>query len=178
MIVFYSAENWQNARRDENSHLHLIKPITLYLDLNKFLYPDNINFPAYVFFFSTKSKFHHHFSWKISGKIPNINMRISDTRLFNILKHIQSISFPSLKDRATEQAELWATTFDADTTQTTLEAIENMNPMKVSLEGMDNENHDLESQFQEQLTQVEATFKILQVRFHMRSKILFLTMIL
>ncbi|CAF4357354.1 unnamed protein product, partial [Rotaria sordida] len=39
-------ENWQNARQQETTRLHLIKPITLSINLFKCLYLDNANFPA------------------------------------------------------------------------------------------------------------------------------------
>jgi hypothetical protein len=45
-----SDDDWKDACQKENTRLHLIKPITLYMNVFKCNYPDNINFPAYVLF--------------------------------------------------------------------------------------------------------------------------------
>ncbi|CAF1073014.1 unnamed protein product [Rotaria sordida] len=144
-------ENWQNARQQETTRLHLIKPITLSINLFKCLYSDNANFPA----------------WKISGQIPLVSVRISDMRLFKIIKHIQSLPFPQSKYRTItdieNETELWMTPTLIDTTQQTLETIENMTPMKKILEKLANENQKIENKFEEQLTQIEANFKLSQI---------------
>jgi len=36
-------------------------------------------------------------SWKVAGNIPSVDLRLSDTRLFQIIDHIQSIPFPESK---------------------------------------------------------------------------------
>ncbi|CAF1256037.1 unnamed protein product [Rotaria sordida] len=144
-------ENWQNARQQETTRLHLIKPITLSINLFKCLYSDNANFPA----------------WKISGQIPLVSVRISDMRLFKIIKHIQSLPFPQSKYRTItdieNETELWMTPTLIDTTQQTLETIENMTPMKKILEKLANENQKIENKFEEQFTQIEANFKLSQI---------------
>src|ERR1700722_7008636 len=70
------------------------------------------------------------FSWKISGQIPAVNMRLSDMRLFKIIKHLQSLSFPRSTTTVENQIESWT----IDTTQQTLETIETMTPMKKILQ--------------------------------------------
>jgi len=45
-----SDENWRNALQEENTRLHLIKPITLYTNIFKCIYSDNMNFSTYVLF--------------------------------------------------------------------------------------------------------------------------------
>ena len=35
--------------------------------------------------------------WKITGNIPNIELRISDKRLFQLINHIQSVPFSQSK---------------------------------------------------------------------------------
>ena len=37
------------------------------------------------------------FSWKVAGNIPSVDLRLSDTRLFQIMHHVQSIPFPESK---------------------------------------------------------------------------------
>ncbi|CAF4608864.1 unnamed protein product [Rotaria sp. Silwood1] len=144
-------ENWQNARQQEATHLHLIKPITLNINLFKCLYSNNVNFPA----------------WKISGQIPTVNVRISDMRLFKIIKHIQSLSFPQ-SNRQTitntqNKTELWTMTPLVDITQQTLETIENITSMKKALETLADENQEIQNKIEEQFTQIEANFKISQI---------------
>lgn len=44
--MIHSDENWQDARGEESTRLHIIKPITLYTNIFKCIYPDSIDFPA------------------------------------------------------------------------------------------------------------------------------------
>jgi len=148
-------ENWQTARQEENTRLHLIKPITLYTNFFKCIYSNNINFPTYVLFEIIYLFFNfNNFSWKISGQISDINMRISDAGLFKIIKHIQSFSFSQSKYSSittTEmQTELWTVTPLTDT-QETFETIETL------------VKENKPDEFEEQFTQIEANFEISKV---------------
>jgi len=72
-------------------------------------------------------------------------MKISDTRLFKITKHIQSFSFPQSKKNTTdEETDLWITT---STIQQTFETIEILTKEKTSNE----------------FTQIEAKFELSKV---------------
>lgn len=44
--------------------------------------------------------FHVSFSWKVAGNIPSVDLHLSDTRLFQIIHHMQSIPFPESKTPA------------------------------------------------------------------------------
>lgn len=35
--------------------------------------------------------------WKVAGNIPNIELRLSDKRLFHLINHVQSVPFPESK---------------------------------------------------------------------------------
>ena len=39
-------ESWENARKEKNTRLHLIKPMELELDVGKCLYSDDAVLPA------------------------------------------------------------------------------------------------------------------------------------
>jgi hypothetical protein len=71
-------------------------------------------------------------------------MKISDTRLFKITKHIQSFSFPQSKKIIDEETNLWVTT---PTIQQTFETIEILTKEKTSNE----------------FTQIEAKFELSKV---------------
>jgi hypothetical protein len=92
------------------------------------------------------------FSWKISGQIPAVNMRLSDMRLFKIIKHFQSLSFP----QSINENESWA---ESPSGINTLEIIETMTPMKKILQ----EFADEDQKIKEQLTQLEANFELSQI---------------
>ncbi|CAF4497379.1 unnamed protein product [Rotaria socialis] len=148
-------ENWQDARQQESTHLHLIKPITLYINLYKCIFTDSINLPL----------------WKISGQIPAINMRISDMRLFNIVKHMQSLPLPeSKKQSKTNEAETWTRVPSIDITQLTLETIENMAHLKKLLPTVADESQEIVEKVQEQFAQFEANFKISQIEISLEEE--------
>jgi len=71
-------------------------------------------------------------------------MRISDTRLFKIIQHIQSFSLPQSKNTTDEETDIWG---KAPTTQQTFETIETLTEEKES----------------NNLTQIEANFELSKV---------------
>ena len=58
----------------------------------------------------------------MSGRIPDVNLRISDMRLFQIIQHLQSFSFPQTQTIDVPQTPIW-TTPPTDITLETLAAI-------------------------------------------------------
>ena len=40
-------ENWENARKEKNTRLHLIKPMELEMNVDKCIYNDDAILPAY-----------------------------------------------------------------------------------------------------------------------------------
>jgi hypothetical protein len=90
-------------------------------------------------------------------------MRLSDTRLFKIVQHIQSLPFPKSKHSSITMTE----TFIKTTTQQTLKTIEDMTPVKKIREKVANEDQDIEikpSEFIEQFIQFEGNFELSQVK--------------
>jgi hypothetical protein len=45
-VVAILDEDWQSARRDKDTRLHLIKPLSLELDVDKCIYSDDSVLPA------------------------------------------------------------------------------------------------------------------------------------
>ncbi len=89
------------------------------------------------------------FRWKISGQIPEVNIRISDMRLFQIMNHLQSFSFPQSKKTNDEEIQTWTTT---TTIQQTLETIDSL---------IDEKEVEMNS---DELIQIEANFELSKVR--------------
>lgn len=58
----------------------------------------------------------------MSGRIPDVNLRISDMRLFHIMQHLQSFSFPQTETIDVPQTPIW-TTPPTDMTLETLAAL-------------------------------------------------------
>lgn len=80
---------------------------------------------------------------------------------------MKSISFPQSNRQAVNKienkSELWSTTSENYITEQTLQAIENITTTKKLQEKDNNENQENENQLQQQITNVEVRFKILQV---------------
>lgn len=45
----------------------------------------------------------------MSGRIPDVNLRISDMRLFQIIQHLQSFSLPQVEPIDAPQTPIWTT---------------------------------------------------------------------
>ncbi|CAF4338339.1 unnamed protein product, partial [Rotaria sordida] len=75
-------ESWEKVRQEKDTRLHLIKPLELDLDLGRCIYTDDANLPA----------------WKVAGNLPNVDLRLSDKRLFQIINHMESIPLPKSKN--------------------------------------------------------------------------------
>ncbi|CAF3586652.1 unnamed protein product [Adineta steineri] len=155
LIYANQNESWENARKEKNTRIHLIKPMELELDVGKCIYNDDAVLPA----------------WKVAGNIPSVDLRLSDTRLFQIMQHIQSIPFPESKTGAIVQATVDAESVPVqplvNNTEETLEAVEGMTPVKKTKEKVEAEEQpekkDTEEKKKEsegQLTQLEATFTL------------------
>ncbi|CAF3740023.1 unnamed protein product, partial [Rotaria sordida] len=159
--LLYANQNddWNNARVQRDSPMHLIKPITIRVDIDKCIYSDNAILPA----------------WKIGAHISTIDGRVSDARIFGINKIIQSIPFPELKEEEEVVTEILveSKTFEVAVphrdTQKTLEAVENTTPVQKILqeassaeeEGQTNDQtpeKNIESQ--DQVIELEATFEL------------------
>ncbi|UJR35157.1 hypothetical protein I4U23_027926 [Adineta vaga] len=169
LIYANKNENWETARKEKNTRLHLIKPMELEMDVDKCIYSDDAVLPA----------------WKIAGNVPGVELRLSDKRLFHIINHIQSIPFPESKHPVNETATLEAETTTAQSLlsnpEQTLETVEGMTPVKKNLEKAeaDENNEDnvdepivkkplteKKSDFEGQLTQLEATFTLDKIVLH------------
>ena len=80
-------------------------------------------------------------------------MRISDMRLFQIMKHLQSFSFPSTKIITDVSIETWTTASDAQQTLETIDGITEEKPVDINAQ---------------ELVQIEANFELPKVRFELR----------
>ncbi|CAF1500774.1 unnamed protein product, partial [Rotaria sordida] len=88
LLYLKQNENWIDFLLQEDSPSHLIKPITLTLDVGKLINIENNKLPI----------------WKVNGEIHSIELNISDTRLIGCLNLIQSIPFPqSIKQNEQDQ---------------------------------------------------------------------------
>ena len=45
-MIFHLDENWEDARKEKNTRLHLIKPMELEMDVDKCIYSDDDILPA------------------------------------------------------------------------------------------------------------------------------------
>ncbi|CAF1260195.1 unnamed protein product [Adineta steineri] len=140
-------ESWESARKEKNTRIHLIQPMELELDVDKCIYNDDAVLPA----------------WKVAGNIPSVDLRLSDTRLFRIMQHIQSIPFPKSKTNAIAQAPVDVESVPAQSLvidmEETLEAVEGITSVKKTKEKKKKE-------FKGQLTQLEAMFTLDKIDLH------------
>ncbi|CAF0751812.1 unnamed protein product [Rotaria sordida] len=154
-------ESWEQARKEKNTRLHLIKPMELEVDVDKCIYNDDAVLPA----------------WKIAGNVPNIELRLSDKRLFQIINHIQLIPLPESKHSINDQSlivEAEATTAQSllSNSEQTYEAVEGMTPVKKTLEESEVDEESTEDTEEEQndgerqLTQLEAIFTLDRIDLH------------
>ncbi|CAF5043765.1 unnamed protein product, partial [Rotaria sp. Silwood1] len=142
-------ESWEQARKEKSTRLHLIKPMELEMNVDKCIYNDDAVLPA----------------WKIAGNVPNIELRLSDKRLFHIINHIQSIHFPesktSIHDQPLIEAEATIAQSLLSNPEETYEKVESMTPVKKTLEQSEISTEDTENEQNDdegQLTQLEARF--------------------
>ncbi|UJR10669.1 hypothetical protein I4U23_014864 [Adineta vaga] len=161
LIYAHRNESWENARKEKNTSLHIIKPMELELDVGKCLYSDDAVLPA----------------WKVAGNIPGVELRLSDTRLFQIIHHVQSIPFPESKTPAITDAPLESESLPVQapvsSAEETLQAVEGMTPVKKSKEKVEAEEQlenpdkvEEEKKFEGQLTQLEAKFTLDRIDLH------------
>ncbi|CAF4656530.1 unnamed protein product [Rotaria sp. Silwood1] len=151
-------ESWKEARQEKDTRLHLIKPMKLDLDLGKCIYTDDADLPA----------------WKVAGNLPNVDLRLSNKRLFQIINHMESILLPKSKTSAivapsieSESLPVQSTLSD---TEQTLQAVEGIAPVKETKETDEGEksvdNNEKKQEFEGQLTQLEAMFTLNRIDIH------------
>ncbi|CAF3386362.1 unnamed protein product [Rotaria sp. Silwood1] len=150
-------ESWEQARKEKSTRLHLIKPMELEMNVDKCIYNDDAVLPA----------------WKIAGNVPNIELRLSDKRLFHIINHIQSIHFPesktSIHDQPLIEAEATIAQSLLSNPEETYEKVESMTPVKKTLEQSEISTEDTENEQNDdegQLTQLEARFILDKIDLH------------
>ncbi|CAF1531836.1 unnamed protein product, partial [Rotaria sordida] len=109
-------ESWEKVRQEKDTRLHLIKPLELDLDLEKCIYTDDANLPA----------------WKVAGNLPNVDLRLSDKRLFQIINHMESIPLPKSKNSTivvpSMESESSSLQSSLNNTEQTLQAVEGITP--------------------------------------------------
>ncbi|CAF4508473.1 unnamed protein product, partial [Rotaria socialis] len=153
-------ENWEKARRERNTRLHLIKPMALEMNVDKCIYADDAVLPA----------------WRVAGNVPSVELRLSDKRLFEIINHIQSIHLPQLKHILDDQTLIESKISTADSSlnysEQAYETVVDIIPDKKTLEESEldhtiskqtgKQQNDLEGQ----LTQLEARFTLDKIDLH------------
>ncbi|CAF2796909.1 unnamed protein product [Rotaria sp. Silwood2] len=158
-------ESWEKARQEKNTNIHLIKLMELDLDVGKCIYIDDAVLPA----------------WKVAGNLPNIDLRLSDKRLFQIMNHMQSIPFPKSKHPVVAaqsiEPEPILIPSSLSNPEQTLEVVEGMTPIrktKEKVEAEENKDKQIQStdkiekknEFEGQLTQLEAKFTLDKINVH------------
>ncbi|CAF4190264.1 unnamed protein product [Rotaria sp. Silwood2] len=148
-------ESWEKARREKDTRLHLIKPMKLDLDFGKCIYTDDADLPA----------------WKVTGNLPNVDLRLSDKRLFQIINHMKSIPVPKSKNPAIVTPSIEAESFPVQSslndTEQTLQAVERIALVKETDEREKSvNNNEKKKEFEGQLTQLEAMFTLNRIDIH------------
>ncbi|CAF4470419.1 unnamed protein product [Rotaria socialis] len=128
-IVVEEDERWEKACQEKNTSLHLIKSMELDLDVGKCIYSDDAVLPA----------------WKVAGSLPNVELRLSDKRLCQIINNIQLIPFPESKNPVIlgPPIEPESTLIQSlsNNPEQTLEAVEGMIPVKKTKEKVEAEEN-------------------------------------
>ncbi|CAF5095375.1 unnamed protein product, partial [Rotaria sp. Silwood1] len=112
--------------------------------------------------------------WKVAGNLPNVDLRLSNKRLFQIINHMESILLPKSKTSAivapsieSESLPVQSTLSD---TEQTLQAVEGIAPVKETKETDEGEksvdNNEKKQEFEGQLTQLEAMFTLNRIDIH------------
>ncbi|CAF4662309.1 unnamed protein product, partial [Rotaria socialis] len=122
-------KRWEKACQEKNTSLHLIKSMELDLDVGKCIYSDDAVLPA----------------WKVAGSLPNVELRLSDKRLCQIINNIQLIPFPESKNPVIlgPPIEPESTLIQSlsNNPEQTLEAVEGMIPVKKTKEKVEAEEN-------------------------------------
>ncbi|CAF4548650.1 unnamed protein product, partial [Rotaria sp. Silwood2] len=165
LIYANQNESWEKARQEKNTNIHLIKPMELDLDVGKCIYSDDAVLPA----------------WKVAGKLPSVDLRLSDKRLFQIMTHMQSIPFPESKHPVivaqSIEPEPTLVPSSLSNPEQTLQTIEGMTPVlktKEKAEAEENKDNQIQGidtnekkkEFEGQLTQLEAIFTLDKIAVH------------
>ncbi|CAF1173038.1 unnamed protein product [Adineta ricciae] len=137
-------ESWKELITKSDSKAHLIKPITITLDILKSIQIDNFDIPI----------------WKMSGEINAIECELSETRLFGLLKLIQMIPFPDSFQNNQPKEEKERKKIES--TKKKYETVEDMTPVKKILH---EEQQDLEKQIEINENHSQKQRKQLQFHF-------------
>ncbi|CAF1248487.1 unnamed protein product [Rotaria sordida] len=79
-------DDWQDVRTQHDSSMNIIKPITVFVNIHKYIYSENSVLPT----------------WKLDVQVSAIDARVSDAHIFGIIQLFQSIQFPELKEESVE----------------------------------------------------------------------------
>ncbi|GAB1605843.1 Hypothetical predicted protein [Argonauta hians] len=78
MLLANPGDDWQAARKQGTSNLHILEPISIHMILQKCIFDNQVQLAK----------------MKASGELPLLSMSISDHKLQRILQLLQSIPFP------------------------------------------------------------------------------------
>uniref|UniRef100_A0A8C6Q3J4 Vacuolar protein sorting 13 homolog A n=1 Tax=Nothobranchius furzeri TaxID=105023 RepID=A0A8C6Q3J4_NOTFU len=76
--------DWKKARKEKRSPLHILEPVDLQVVFSRAMVVTDSRMPKY----------------KMSGKLPLLSLRISDTKLRSVLELVESIPLPESKPAA------------------------------------------------------------------------------
>ncbi|CAF1436517.1 unnamed protein product [Rotaria sordida] len=153
LLYLTQNENWIDVRLQEDSPSHLIKPITLTLDLEKLIHIENNKLPI----------------WKANGEIHLIESNISDRRLIGCFNLIESIPFPQSTEKSDQdqyKKSLSKNKKHQTTTKQHYDQIESMTPIKKILleqEQEQDQQKQIEIKSGEQTIQLSIDFQIRKV---------------
>ncbi|CAF4174168.1 unnamed protein product, partial [Adineta steineri] len=163
LLYLNQNESWKDLIFKQESPSHLIQPITITLNILKSINVQNTNIPI----------------WKADGEMKLIECHLSDTRLFQFLKLIQTIPYPqSFQNNQQQQQQQDQKTLSKDkkktipSTKETYETIEKMTPIQNILRE-EEQNLDLNKlNNQQQITQLQFNFFISKINIKFQRALL------
>ncbi|CAF4932934.1 unnamed protein product [Rotaria sp. Silwood1] len=163
LLYLTKNEYWIDLHLQEDSPSHLIKPITLTLDLEKLIHIENNKLPI----------------WKANGEIRSIESNISDTRLIGCFNLIESIPFPQSTGKSDQdqyEKSLSKNKKHQTTTKEHYDQIESMISIKkILLEQEQDQQKQIEIKSGEQTIQLSIDFQIRKIELILKRALLDLT---
>ncbi|CAF0900458.1 unnamed protein product [Adineta steineri] len=164
LLYLNQNESWKDLIFKQESPSHLIQPISITLNILKSINVQNTNIPI----------------WKADGEMKLIECHLSDTRLFQFLKLIQTIPYPQSfqNNQQQQQQQQDQKTLSKDkkktipSTKETYETIEKMTPIQNILRE-EEQNLDLNKlNNQQQITQLQFNFFISKINIKFQRALL------
>ncbi|KAK6178554.1 hypothetical protein SNE40_013319 [Patella caerulea] len=91
LLFVQPGENWKNARKDKESSMHLLRPVSIIIDLHKCMFDKDPRMAK----------------MKVFGLLPNIKLDISDYRLQQLIALADSIPLPESAPEQPEEEDIF-----------------------------------------------------------------------